>query len=157
MLSQDLGTFNKGLHHNVVGQSCFCWSHFMHSSSVFASPVVSGYFVQLSVPLVDTSRASSTPLPTSLVCFSGCLRPSSLVITVATPLMRMLPRDRFLSVSSVCHMQSWDGGILAFGIASALVYLFLRFIPDFGRHRHCRLLFSPAPEYLSDSHGAFCF
>jgi hypothetical protein len=32
----------------------------------------------------------------------------------------MLPRDQFLSVSSACHMQSWDGGIWH-GIASALV------------------------------------
>jgi hypothetical protein len=62
VLTQDLGTFHEGLHHNVVGQSCFCWSHLMHSSSVFASR------------LVGTTLASSTPLSTPHVCFSGCLR-----------------------------------------------------------------------------------
>jgi hypothetical protein len=61
MLTQDLGTFQEGLHHNVVGQSCFRWGHLMHSSSVFVlfvSPVHSG--------LVATF--------VELICFSGCLR-----------------------------------------------------------------------------------
>jgi hypothetical protein len=42
------------------------------------------------------------------------------IITVAIPLM--LPRDRFLSVSSTCHMQSWDGGTWH-GITSALAII----------------------------------
>jgi hypothetical protein len=64
--------------------------------------------------------------------------------------MLLLPRDRFLSVSSACHMQSWDGGIWH-GIASALVTpaSVLALICFSGCLRSLRAAFGAAGRHIS--------
>jgi hypothetical protein len=121
----------------------------------FVSPVVSGWFPLVGINLclvdntVDCCRlllfvSTSTPLPTLLVCFSGCLRiisPATPVIDSSTMFYRLRP------VMTYCRSLSSRHGLLSIFLFSQFNRLRLVCCFCFGSHASHPLLRSNV--YLS--------